>query len=67
MSKEIIPVERIAHLICCFRGQKVLLDSDLAALLWRVHRKSEQSGQTQCGSVSRPISCSNSRAEEVAV
>ena len=32
MSKEIIPVERIAQSIRWIRGQKVLLDSDLAAL-----------------------------------
>jgi hypothetical protein len=32
MSKEIIPVERIAQKILYLRGQKVLLDRDLAAL-----------------------------------
>src|SRR6184192_216136 len=32
MIKEIIPVERIAQSIRWIRGQKVLLDSDLAAL-----------------------------------
>ena len=32
MSKEIVPVERIAHLIFVFRKQKVMLDSDLAIL-----------------------------------
>ena len=32
MTKEIIPVERIAHLIFVFRGQKAMLDSDLATL-----------------------------------
>src|SRR5215210_5442902 len=32
MSKEIIPVERIANHILFLRGQKVLLDRDLAAL-----------------------------------
>ena len=32
MSKEIIPVERIASSVYLFRGQKVLLDFDLAAL-----------------------------------
>jgi hypothetical protein len=32
MSKEIIPVERIAQSIRWIRGQKVLLDSDLAVL-----------------------------------
>jgi len=31
MSKEIIPVERVVQSIRWFRGQKVLLDSDLAA------------------------------------
>src|SRR4029450_5318273 len=32
MSKEIIPVERVAQSIRWIRGQKVLLDSDLATL-----------------------------------
>ena len=32
MSKEIIPIERIAQSIRWIRGQKVMLDSDLAAL-----------------------------------
>ena len=32
MSKEIIPVERIAQAILVIRGEKVMLDSDLAAL-----------------------------------
>jgi hypothetical protein len=32
MSKEIVPVERIAHSILYLRGQKVMLDFDLAAL-----------------------------------
>ena len=32
MSKEIIPVERVVQSIRWIRGQKVLLDSDLAAL-----------------------------------
>jgi len=32
MSKEIIPIERVLQSIRWFRGQKVLLDSDLAAL-----------------------------------
>jgi len=32
MSKEIIPIEHIARLIFVFRKQKVMLDSDLAAL-----------------------------------
>jgi hypothetical protein len=32
MSKEIIPIERIARMILIFREQKVMLDSDLAAL-----------------------------------
>lgn len=32
MSKAIIPIERIAHLICTFREQRVMLDSDLANL-----------------------------------
>jgi DNA-binding PadR family transcriptional regulator len=32
MSKEIIPIQRVVQSIRCFRGQKVLLDSDLAAL-----------------------------------
>jgi hypothetical protein len=32
MSKEIIPVERIARTILLLRGEKVLLDADLAKL-----------------------------------
>jgi len=32
MSKEIIPIERVVQSIRLLRGQKVLLDSDLAAL-----------------------------------
>ena len=32
MSKAIIPIERITHLIFLFRKQKVMLDSDLATL-----------------------------------
>jgi hypothetical protein len=32
MSKEIIPIERIARAILVFREQKMMLDSDLAAL-----------------------------------
>ena len=32
MNKEIIPIERIAQRIRRFRGEKVLLDFDLAAL-----------------------------------
>ena len=32
MSKEIIPIDRIAHRIHLLRGQKVMLDFDLAAL-----------------------------------
>jgi ORF6N domain len=32
MSKEIIPIERVVQSIRWFRDQKVLLDSDLAAL-----------------------------------
>jgi|SRR6478672_13034571 len=32
MSKEIIPIERVVQSIRWFRGQKVRLDSDLAAL-----------------------------------
>lgn len=32
MSKEIIPIKRVAQSIRWIRGQKVLLDSDLAAL-----------------------------------
>ena len=32
MSKEIIPIERVAQSIRWIRGQKVLLDSDLAVL-----------------------------------
>jgi hypothetical protein len=32
MSKEIVPIEHVVQSIRCIRGQKVLLDSDMAAL-----------------------------------
>ena len=32
MSKEIVPIERIAHAIFVLRGQKVMLSQDLAEL-----------------------------------
>jgi hypothetical protein len=32
MGKEVVPVERIARAILVIRGEKVMLDSDLAAL-----------------------------------
>lgn len=32
MSEELLPLEAITHRICVLRGQKVLLDADLAAL-----------------------------------
>ena len=32
MSKEVIPIERIARAILVIRDEKVMLDSDLAAL-----------------------------------
>jgi hypothetical protein len=32
MGKEVIRMERIAHAILVIRGEKVMLDSDLAAL-----------------------------------
>ena len=32
MSKELIPIERIARAILVIRGEKVMLDSDLAGL-----------------------------------
>ena len=32
MGKEVIPIERIARAILVIRGEKVMLDSDLAAL-----------------------------------
>ena len=32
MGKEVFPIERIARAILVIRGEKVMLDSDLAAL-----------------------------------
>jgi hypothetical protein len=47
MSKEIIPIERIAQSIHWIRGQKVQLDSNLSRALWRADGKSEQSSETE--------------------
>ena len=38
MSKEVIPVSRVAQAVRVLRGEKVLLDSDLA-LLYRVETR----------------------------
>jgi hypothetical protein len=44
MTKEIIPIERITQAVQWIRGEKALLDFDLA--------KSQQSRATQCQEVS---------------
>jgi hypothetical protein len=64
MSKEIIPIERIAQSIRWIRGHKVLLDSDLAVLYGvttgnlnkAVKRNSERFRLISC-SGSRPTRC----------
>jgi len=53
-----LPVERIARAIVVIRGQKVLLDEDLAALFMASRRAGSTS---RCGATriaSRQISCS---------
>jgi hypothetical protein len=51
MSKEIIPIERIAHLIFIFRKQKVMLDCDLASLY----------GVTTTGNLNKAVKCNAQR------
>ena len=51
MSKEIIPIERVVQSIPWIRSQKVLFDSDLAALYGVTTGNLKQSGQPE----SRPI------------
>jgi hypothetical protein len=43
MKREIIPAKRIARSIYLLRGQKVMLDFDLAALYGRGHESFESS------------------------
>jgi hypothetical protein len=59
MSKEIIPVQRIAQSIRWIRGQKVLLDSDLAAL-YGVTTGNLNKAVNAMHSAFRLISCSGS-------
>ena len=47
MSKEIIPIDRIAQSIYLLRGQKVMLDFDLAALYGVTTRRSNAGGETK--------------------
>ena len=61
MSKDIIPVELLARTILVLRGQKVLLDADLARLYGVTTKVSESGGEAQRRSVSRTTSCSSSR------
>jgi len=52
MSKEIIPVQRVAQSIRWIRGQKVLLDSDLAALYGVTTGNLNKAVKTQCTALS---------------
>src|SRR6202022_4992718 len=45
MSKEIVPIERIARSIFYLRGQKVMLDFDLAALYGVATKVLNQAGK----------------------
>ena len=58
MSKEIVPIERIAESIRWIRGQKVLFDSDLAAL-YGVTTGNLNKAVTGIETDSHQISCSN--------
>ena len=49
MTKEIIPIERIAQSIRWIRGHKVLLDSDLAVLYGVTTKGVESGGEAQSG------------------
>ncbi len=64
MKREIIPVERIAQSIHLLRGQKVMLDSDLAALYGVATKVLNQAVKRNRDAISRPISCFSSLAEE---
>jgi hypothetical protein len=59
MSKQMIPVEQIAQLIYLIRGQKVMLDFDLAALYGVATKVLNQAVKNAIGSGSRMISCSS--------
>jgi hypothetical protein len=66
MSKEIIPVERVAQSIRWIRSQKVLLDSDLAAL-YGLQTKNLNKAVKRNAERFRPTSCSNLRQKSFAV
>jgi len=58
MSKEIIPIERVVQAIRWIRGQKVLFDSDLAAL-YGVTTGNLNKRSTGIETDSHQISCSS--------
>lgn len=55
MGKEVIPIERIARAILVIRGEKVMLDSDLAALYGvttgNLNKAVKRNGPTLCFSL----------------
>ena len=61
MTKEIILRDRIAQSIYFLRGQKVLLDFDLAMLYGVTIESSESGGETKSGSLSRRCVCESAR------
>ena len=54
-DQHIIPVESIQQRIYLIRGYKVMLDADLADLLWDYHRTHERAGTTECGALPRRL------------
>ena len=66
MSKDIIPIEYVVQSIRRIRGQKVLLDFDLAAL-YGVQTKNLNKAVKRNAERSRPTSCFNSRQKSFAV
>ena len=46
-TDSLIPIERIASQIYLIRGQKVMLDSDLAALYKGHHRPTQRAGEAK--------------------
>ena len=55
MNKKIILRDRIVQSIYFLRGQKVLLDFDLAMLYGVTIESSESGGETKSGSLSRTM------------
>ena len=59
-TQSLIPAERIERSILLIRGQKVMLDNDLASLYGVETTNSASSGKTKHRAISRKISCFNS-------